>query len=359
MLGGGEHSFLDLLSRLKDPWEVLAVVPKEGELKARLKQRGIETGVAILPPIRPWHLYGILSSLKAYFGLCHQYRPALIYANGSRAALYGGIVGRILGLPVIWHCRIADSDAYLDSILTRLSAIIVANSRATASRFKQPSRSKVTVVHNGVDIRKMREHSDSKPNLIGSAWKIVLVVARVSRWKRHDLALTAFEQVAVKDPNVHLVCVGSQDTLEPKWWNHLQEQTRQSRVSDRIHWVGQISDVRPWYKAAYTLLLCSDNEPFGRVIVEAMACGLPVIATRSGGVPEIVRHGEDGFLVTTGSVDEMADAMTKILRNNALREQLAQSAIKRAQSFDLNAHIENMTKIFEEIAKGEEYAKNP
>ena len=351
MLGGGEHSFFDLLSHLPDPLSVLAVVPSEGELRIRLQQKGIETQVAPLSPIRPCHLYSILSSLIAYFNLCRGYGPALIYANGSRAAFYGGIVGRILSLPVVWHCRIADPDIYLDFFLRKLSTTIIANSHATAKRFGDSYHSKVRVVHNGVDLARFRDDSVSRPSLIDDTWKTILVVARVSRWKRHDLALSAFEQIASKEPNAHLFCIGASDALESEWWDHLQEQTRQSMVSHRIHWIGQISDVRPWYKAADILLLCSENEPFGRVLVEAMACGVPVVATRSGGVPEIVRHGEDGFLVTPGSVNEIADAIAEILGNGSLREQLAKSAIKRAESFDLDSHTEKMTRVFEETSK--------
>jgi glycosyltransferase involved in cell wall biosynthesis len=359
MLGGGEHSFLDLLSRLERLKDILAVVPHEGELRNRLQQAGIETQVAPLSPIKPWRLLSILSSLIAYFNLCLRYGPDLIYANGSRSAFYGGIVGRILNLPVVWHCRIADPDIYLDFLLRRLSTTIIANSYATAKRFPDSYHSKLRVVHNGVDLARFRDDSVSMPSLIDDTWKTILVVARVSRWKRHDLALVAFEQLAIKDQNVHLVCVGAQDSLETEWWDYLQNRSRQSKFSNRIHWIGQMEDVRPWYRAADILLLCSENEPFGRVLVEAMACGVPVIATSTGGVPEIVRHGEDGFLVTPGSVDEIADAIAEILGNGTLREQLAQSAIKRAESFDLDSHTEKMTKIFEETAKREGHAKNP
>ncbi len=348
MLGGGEHSFLDLLSRLPHPWDILAIVPEKGELKTRLERKGIKTQVIPLPSMKPWYAYSILASLIAYFNLCRSYRPTLIYANGPRATFYGGIAGRILGLPVIWHCRIADPDPYLDPVLTRLSSTIVANSHATAKRFNIPSKSKVKVVHNGLDLQALRDETIPKPNLINETWRIILVVARISRWKRHDLALIAFEKVAAENSTAHLVCVGSSDVLEPEWWNHLQEMTRQSEFSNRIHWIGQISDVRPWYKVADILLLCSENEPFGRVLVEAMACGVPVIATRSGGIPEIVRHGEDGLLVSPGSINEMANAMTELLKNDRLRRHLAQSSIQRAETFSLSTHVEQMIKVFED-----------
>jgi glycosyltransferase involved in cell wall biosynthesis len=347
MLGGGEHSFVDLLSHLPQDWQILAVLPEEGDLALNLRERNIPTYIIPLPSLRPWLIVKIITSLRSYYHISRRPRLELIYANGSRAALYGGIAGRSLNLPLIWHCRIADRDIPLDFILTRLSSRIVANSRATAKRFRRPFQSKVRVVHNGVDIEWLRDDSVSEPPLIRLAWKVILVVARVSKWKRHDLAISAFEQVAATDPNLHLVCVGSSDALEPAWWKCLKQRSSQSKVADRIHWIGQVADVRPWYKAARLLLLCSENEPFGRVLVEAMACGVPVVATRSGGIPEIVRNHQDGILVAPGKTDEFASAISEISNNDSLRDQLSQSAKKRAEDFSLEFHVTEMINVFE------------
>jgi glycosyltransferase involved in cell wall biosynthesis len=351
MLGGGEQSFLDLLSNLSESWNVLAIVPGEGELGARLRRAGIRTDVVDLPAIRPWHLLKVSMGLKDYFRLFKEYRPTLVYANGPRAVFYGGIAGNMLKIPVIWHCRIADRDRYLDPLLCRLSTRIIANSQATARRFKPAFQHKVKTVYNGIDLVWLQNGAIKKPDLIQSDWKVILVVARISRWKRHDLALFAFEKIAPSDPKLHLVCVGAEDQLEPRWHDYLMLRTKQSPFSDSIHWIGQVTDVRPWYRSADILLLPSENEPFGRVIVEAMACGVPVVATRSGGAPEIVRHGKDGLLVTAGDVDGIADAMVRILTNSNLRRHLSQSVFKRSEIFNLGTHIGKMTKVFEEIIK--------
>jgi glycosyltransferase involved in cell wall biosynthesis len=95
--------------------------------------------------------------------------------------------------------------------------------------------------------------------------------------------------------------------------------------------------------------LPSENEPFGRVVVEAMACGVPVIATRSGGVPEIVRHQQDGLLVPLGNDDEMAYAILKILKNETMRERFSRSAMNRSETFNLDKHIKEMTQIFDSM----------
>ena len=348
MLGGGEHSFLDIASHMPLDWKVAAAVPCGGELEVRLRRRGVETQVLALPAIRPWGLVRIIAALRSYLRQCHRYRPALIYANGSRAAFYGGIAGRLLRVPVIWHCRIAQSDPNLDPILVRLSSRIITNSQATTRRFSPHFQAKISMIYNGVDILWLQEGDVKLPNLIQKDWKVILTVARVSKWKRHDLVLSAFEQIAKYDSKLNLVCLGAKDEWEPDWWKHLQEKTRQSPLSQRIHWVGQVDDVRPWYRSADMFVLASENEPFGRVIVEAMACGLPVIATRSGGVPEIIRHEKEGLLVSPGNVKELTGAMKRLLKDDPLRKHLISSGHQRSAYFSLENHMAKMVKIFDE-----------
>jgi len=352
MVGGGEQSFLDLVSHLPPAlWEVLAAVPQEGELAKHLRNRDISVQVLALPSLRPRHGLLILKALKDYVHTCRDIRPHLIYANGSRAALYGGIIGRVLKIPVIWHCRIADPDIYLDPILCRLSTKIIANSQATARRFKPLFQHKVRTVYNGIDTGWLRDGAVKKPDLIQSDWKVILVVARVSKSKRHDLALSAFEKVAPSDPELHLVCVGAEDQLEPEWYNYLMNSTKQSQFSDRIHWVGQVADIRPWYKSASVLLFPAEKEAFGRVLVEAMACGVPVVATRSGGVSEIVTDNQDGFLVKPGDINEIAATMSALLNDSLLRNQLIKSAIQRGEAFTVELHAKEMHEIFEHTVK--------
>jgi glycosyltransferase involved in cell wall biosynthesis len=348
MLGGGEQSFLDLISHLPVNWQTLTVLPQKGELAFRLEQEGVETSIIPLPPVRPWFISQMITALSSYYSLCRKLCPALIYANGSRAALYGGIVGRMLGVPIIWHCRIVQRDPWLDPLLARLSTQIVANSQATSKRFTTRFRPKIRVIYNGVNIEWLQNSSVRKPDLIQNEWKVILSVARVSKSKRHDLVLSAFETVAEFDPRVHLVCLGAKDELQTEWWNYLQKKIRQSPFSARIHWVGWVDDIRAWFRVADLLVLSSDNEAFGRVIIEALACEVPVIATRVGGVPEIVRDGLDGILITPGNHQELADAALLILRDITLREALIQSGIKRANLFSLDTHVMKMTQLFEE-----------
>jgi glycosyltransferase involved in cell wall biosynthesis len=166
--------------------------------------------------------------------------------------------------------------------------------------------------------------------------------------KRHDVILSAFEQVAKYDSNVSLVCVGTRDECQPDWWDHLQEMTRQSLFANRIHWVGKVEDVRRWYRRAYISVLVSENESFGRVLVEAMACGAPVVAAESGGITEIIRHQRDGLLVPPGDVEKLQTVLTSLLGDQLIRDRYAESALKRAENFSLDRHVARMVEVFED-----------
>jgi glycosyltransferase involved in cell wall biosynthesis len=347
MAGGGEYSFLELSYNLQYLWDIICFVPSDGELASRLRSRGLNTLIVPIPPIRPWFIVQIISTLKAYLSFFRKYQPSLLYANGSRAAFYAGIVGRLLRLPVLWHCRIIDPDPYLDPILCRLCHQIIANSEATAHRFKHVFRSKTTILYNGVDLEWLSDRSSEQPEQIKKDWKVILVVSQVSRNKRHDLIISSFERIAALQQDAHLVCVGPMDSSDHQWWSYIQNRTRESEFTDRIHWIGEVSDPRAWYRSAYMLVLASEKESFGRVLVEAMACGVPVIATETGGIPEIIRNGQDGILVPPGRDQEIADAMLRLLKDDLLRRRLSESSSERAKSFSLPRLIEGMNRVFE------------
>jgi glycosyltransferase involved in cell wall biosynthesis len=144
---------------------------------------------------------------------------------------------------------------------------------------------------------------------------------------------------------------GSPDAYDLAWCNHLQRLSDRSVFSDRIHWIGHVEDMRPWCRTASVLVMPAENESFGRVVVEAMACGVPVVAVRSGGVPEIVRDGLDGFLVPPGDIAGIAGAALKILKDADLRSQLSESALERAECFRVATYVQGVSCVFAEALK--------
>ncbi len=346
LTGGGEHSFIDLMVWLKNNgFTLLALVPFSGDVEKRLIHEGIWTELLFLPRMRPWRLFAVITVFLKGMGICRKNKIDIIYANGSRACLYWGCIGRILHIPVVWHCRIASPEPFFDAVLCGLSTCIVANSRATANRFKCRAE-KIKLVYNGLDIKWLQNRNVDLPEEINPEHINLLILARLSRWKRHDLALRAFERIAAGNDRVNLYCVGGVDRSDPTWRDELIHMSRTSRFCERIHWIDAVGDVRPWLRAATILLLPSDNEPFGRVIVEAMACSVPVVATRGGGVPEIITEGINGLMVPCGDADAMAGAIERILVDDDLRQRLIDAGLKRARDFSMEALVQSMAAVF-------------
>ena len=245
IIGGGEYSFLDLVSGMKDSWDVIALAPGYGEIHDRLRNRSVPTAVSSLSPIRPWLLHHVFFDVRRIVGHGRTHHADLVYANGSRAALYGGLAAKLLRIPMIWHCRIAVRDPLLDPVLLRLSFRVVVNSRATADRISGKFGAKVRLVYNGIGLSKFRSDPGASRPVIGSHQRTVISVGRISRQKRHDLVLTAFESLAEVHGALHLYLIGGKDRSEPAWYASLRDRSNGSKFRDRIHWVGHVDDVRP------------------------------------------------------------------------------------------------------------------
>ena len=349
--GGGEHSFFELLTRLSWSLTISAGLPGPGELSQALSRAGVSTTEIAMPRVRPWRSASVVCALHRLLRHCRQMKISMIYANSSRSALYGGIAAGLQNIPLVWHCRIAERDRYLDRLLLRLSTVSVANSRATAMRFQMKQQGKIRVVYNGVDLQWLRDEGVGRPASIPSDWKILLVPARLSREKRHDLAISLFEQTARWIPGLHLVSVGASDPIDEPWWHFLKTRAARSPCASRIHWIGGVPDIRPWYRAADLVILASENEPFGRVLVEAMASGVPVAAAKSGGCCEIIRNPNEGILFEPADIQTAAQAVAKILSEPDYRRQVVQCAGKRAEDFSLQAHVDKMLTIFREALR--------
>jgi phosphatidyl-myo-inositol dimannoside synthase len=170
----------------------------------------------------------------------------------------------------------------------------------------------------GVDTSAVRE----RYGLEGGRW--LLSVARLSRHKGVDTALKALARLAVRYPDLGYAVVGTGEELDA-----LEEEARELGVADRVRFLTDVPDrdLPALYNVAEVYLGVSRLmeqrvEGFGISIAEASACGVPVVAGRSGGIPEAVRDGETGFLVEAERADAVAEAVGRLLEDRELRARL-------------------------------------
>ena len=262
-----------------------------------------------------------------------------IYANSPKALLVSSIARLVRRKPVIWFLHdVLDETHFsprtirlLVTVANRTAARILANSKATADAFVSAGGrgDLVRVVYDGfdaarfldtsVDITALRAELDLK----GS--HVLGVFGRIIPWKGQDVVMRALAQV----PSVVALFVGEEE--DGGYANELRLLATKLGIAERVRFLGFREDVPQLMRLVDCVVHASTNpEPFGRVVVEGMLAGRPVIATRAGGVPEIIEDGVSGILVPPGNPDELAAAIVRVLSDPVGTERLAQRGHARA-----------------------------
>ena len=192
------------------------------------------------------------------------------------------------------------------------------------------------MIPNGFDLsrfrRSLKEESQELPDGVpaGRLAPCVGVFGRITRWKGQDVLLRALAKL----PGVHGLIVGEALFTgdDRAFAGELRNLATELGIADRIHFTGFRRDIVPLLLSVDVVVHCSTSpEPFGRVIVEAMLSGRPLVATKAGGALEIVKHSETGLLVEPGNPDALARAINTLVENPPLASALGVSAQRDAQ----------------------------
>jgi glycosyltransferase involved in cell wall biosynthesis len=340
-LSGGEIALLRLLPHLDrvNPHVVLA---EDGPLVGQLHLAGISTEVLPLGgPARHLrkgevHRRGlsprVAVATAAYVvrlaARLRQLRPDLVHTNSLKAGVYGSLAARLAGIPVIWHVRDRIAEDYLPrpavTVVRRMSrhlaTAVVANSRSTMETLAAPREpvviySVLPEVLSGVTLH---DRTTGGPLTLG-------IVGRLAPWKGQDLFLRAFA-MAFPDGDERAVVVGGALFGEDEYARGLPGLADALGIAARVELRGHRPDVWDELSRLDVLVHASVTpEPFGQVILEGMAAGVPVIAPRAGGPAEILRHDVTGVLYEPADVHALAGAM-RGMRDPRLRERLSAAA---------------------------------
>jgi glycosyltransferase involved in cell wall biosynthesis len=283
-----------------------------------------------------------------------------VHTNSTKMHLLAGAAARVRRLPVVWHMRdlMTDPDAraWLRRAVERIRPEVIAISEAVAAQFEgMPCR--VRVVPNGIPIERfepgpppegLREELGLPTDV-----PVACVVGRLTPWKGHRTLLRAWPEVVERVPDAHLLVVGEVAFWEDSYADELRSLTEELEITDRVVWAGFRDDVPEILRLVDLLVLASTDEPFGRVVIEGMAAGLPVVATDSGGVPEIVVEGETGLLVPSEQPEPMADAIAQVLGEPDLARRMGAAGRARAvERFDVRRVARQVGEIYREILGG-------
>jgi glycosyltransferase involved in cell wall biosynthesis len=200
------------------------------------------------------------------------------------------------------------------------------------------------LIYNGILIDRLKQRLQKEHEIPCT----VLIVGSINRHKNQKEAIQAVDILVQKGRDVRLLVVGDGNR---EYKQELLRFVKERCLESHVEFTGFAYNVGEMLRKAGTLVLCSQAEPFGRILVEAASVGCPVIATNSGGAPEIVVHGKTGLLYEPGCPDQLAAAIEEILDHAALRRKLRTAAYNYVwDAFRRNRYAREIAEVIERVS---------
>lgn len=356
--GGAETVFLNLLTAFDtDEYRSIPLVSGDSWIEGTLRSRGkaIETSDS-RGSFNVGYLRAIVDSVR-------RHRVDLIQAHLLGPNVYASLAGILTGVPVvsIFHGTVdlAEDERFKGAktwIVNRGSRSIVAVSHHLKKELERTTRldpGRIRVIHNGVDLDGFGGSSTGSLRAeLGLANDVVLVgsVGNIRPAKGYDDLVRAAAMLESDGPPIHFVVAGHP---RKDLYAELLSLRASSGVEATVHFLGFREDASEVLAQSDIFLLPSTSEGFSISTIEAMATGVPVIATRSGGPEEIVEDGVDGVLVPSGDPAAMAAAVAALARDPVRRERFARAGRETVRRrFSLQAMVEAYRGVYESIVGG-------
>ena len=375
---GGEIALLRTLEAMdRSRVTPVLVVAEDGPLVEKACELGIETHILPLSKnlreVRKDTLGGlaVFSRIGAAISLFTYARKVarfarkrgafLLHCNSLKADIYGAVAGKLARIPILWHVRDHIDPSYLPplavtvfrALAKRWPDYIVTNSESTRERiFPEGSgKQRCAIVHDGLALWELNAPAPPEAN----AWKNqpprVGLVGRFVAWKGQDVFLKAAALLTAQGIEARYVLIGAPLFGEQEYTDGLHRQAE--ALGDRVEFTGFQKDVPALLRTLDILVHASVlPEPFGQVVIEGMAEGLPVIATDGGGVQEIVTDGENGLLAPLGDADRLTEILGALLQDPKRASHLAQNGHRHVRAhFTAGQNARKIEQVYEEIKR--------
>jgi glycosyltransferase involved in cell wall biosynthesis len=320
----------------------------------------------LIPFLRHWHREA--RAARAFDPLFQTLKPRMVYVN-TIVSLAGAIAARRRGLPLIWHVRELFANVggemkcpggslgrrFARQVLTRHADRVVVISEAVRRNVLGDGAAarRAAVIPNAIEeafFTGSEEKAEARQGLgLPLQPTIVGVPGTLRPMKGHPFFLKAARLLVERIPEARFAFAGEGD---PGYVEKIKKLAEDLGLAARVHFLGRVTRMPSFYRACDVVCVPSRAEPFGRTVIEAFACGTPVVGARVGGIAETVRHGENGLLVPYGDEALLAERIALLLRDKALAAQLAATAAHDARSlYHRDTYIERIAGIAREMRR--------
>lgn len=306
----------------------------------------------------PWRHFANKSMLPKLVEAVRGFAPDIIHTNSSVLPI-GAFLSEQMGIAHVWHIRemarlhynmrFFPSANSLTQYLKKASQVVVISNKVREVVIGEAAIDS-TLVYNGimtnVQLQKMK-NLDANPYTADRPF-VFLIIGMIHPQKGQMLAVDGLIKLEQKHPNVSLHIVGSG---RKKYTYQLKQKIQAHNLNDKILLKGYLANPEEAFRQADAVLMCSSNEGMGRVTVEAMAYGKPVIGLHSGATPELIEDGKDGFLFQNGA-EELARCMEKLVLDPTASVAMGrQGQVKVEKHFTTEKYCEQMYTVFESVLK--------
>jgi glycosyltransferase involved in cell wall biosynthesis len=339
--GGAEMNFRQLLQHGRGQGvEWIVVFLRDGPMVAEMRALGLDVRVVNAGRFR--NAWMRLRAVRRIARLAGSRRVDLVFGWMVAGQLTAGAAALIAGVPCVWFQAGTPGPDWLDRVSTLLPArgvIVVSRASAAAQARVWPPRRQWLVYPGGsldaFDPSRLPAPAAMRAKLgLPPDGPLIGMTGRLQRWKGMHFFIDAIARVRASRPDVRAVIVGGAHETEPQYGAELRAQAHALGLDEVVTFAGFQPNVAEWMQAMDVFVHASDHEPFGIVVVEAMALGKPVVAGADGGPAEIITDGENGLLAPFGDTGSLASAILRYLDDDAFAVRVSAAARTRAAVFD-------------------------
>jgi glycosyltransferase involved in cell wall biosynthesis len=334
-LGGAENMLWTFLRHVdQERVQPFVVFLQDGSFPEEVAELGIRTVVLRAGRLR--HFWRAPFAIGALARLLRRERPDLLLNWMAKSQLYGSPAALLSGLGnrVVWWQHGVSHRGWMDRLATLMPARAIACSSRAAADAQETlrPRRRTFVIHPGIDMPQLSDVSDARAQLeIPQGQFAIGIVGRLQPDKRQDRVIQAIRALRDRGHNVHGVVVGGNAwNLAPEYEPRLHRLAAELGLGTAVTFTGQVTDAIPLIGAMDVLVNASVTEGCPLVLLEAMALGVPVIATAdSGGPAEVIEPGRSGLLSASTEPAELADALEQLVNSAELRRRLGEGGRQR------------------------------
>lgn len=335
-------------------------------LISRLKQGGVRF-VEIKQLRRQINIISDSIALYRIYRLIKNEKYAIVHTHTSKAGALGRLAAHLAKVPIIIHAPHGHIFyGYYGFFPTQLIILLEKSLASFTDRlitltqlgkndhikFGIAPANKIVPIYSGIELDKFRQFNiDIKKKKdqfhLPLDSNLISVIARLAPVKGHRYFLEAAVRIIEVIPKARFLLIG-EGPLRKK----LIEQVKRLGLTKEVVFFGGCEDIRPFLGISDIVVLPSLNEGMGRILLQAQACGKPVVATRVGGVPEVVRDNETGLLVPAGDAAALADAIIYLLKDKEKRRAISDQAKRWVDSkFSVEAMVKGIANLYQELIR--------